>query len=95
MYSRTIRVGVLGDFNPAFRSHRTISEAVEHAAAVLSAQAETRWISTPSLVEPGAEAMLAGFDGLWAAPASPYKSFDGMLRGIGFARTHDWPFVGT
>ena len=95
MASRTIRVGVLGDFNPGFRSHRTISEAVEHAAAALSVRAETRWIPTPSLVESGAEARLGEYDGLWAAPASPYKSFDGMLRGIGFARTRNWPFVGT
>ena len=95
MYSRTIRVGVLGDFNPGFRSHRTISAAVEHAAAAISIRAETRWIPTPSLAEPGAEAILAGFDGLWAAPASPYRSFEGMLRGIEFARTREWPFVGT
>lgn len=32
---------------------------------------------------------------LWAAPGSPYKSFDGMLKGIEFARSRDWPFLGT
>lgn len=95
MDSRTVRVGVLGDFNPEFRSHRAINTAIEHAAAALSVRAETRWIPTPSLVEPGAEAKLAEFDGLWASPASPYKSFDGMLRGIELARTRNWPFVGT
>ena len=29
------------------------------------------------------------------APGSPYKSFDGMLKGIEFARRRDWPFLGT
>jgi CTP synthase (UTP-ammonia lyase) len=38
---------------------------------------------------------LESFDGIWAAPGSPYKSFDGMLKGIEFARTRDWPFLGT
>ena len=28
-------------------------------------------------------------------PGSPYKSFDGMLKGIEFARERDWPFLGT
>lgn len=28
-------------------------------------------------------------------PGSPYQSFDGMLRGIQFARERNWPFVGT
>jgi len=41
------------------------------------------------------ERLLAGFDGLWAAPASPYQSMEGMLNGIEFARRRDWPFVGT
>ena len=50
---------------------------------------------TPSLVEPGARKVLESFDGLWAAPGSPYQSMDGMLKGIEFARTRDWPFLGT
>src|SRR5256884_6393265 len=32
---------------------------------------------------------------MWAAPGTPYKSFDGMLKGIEFARRRDWPFLGT
>ena len=35
------------------------------------------------------------FDGLWASPGSPYKSFDGMLKGIEYARVNDRPFLGT
>jgi CTP synthase (UTP-ammonia lyase) len=44
---------------------------------------------------PGGEKALEGFDGLIAAPGSPYRSFDGMLRGIEFARTRNWPFTAT
>ena len=39
--------------------------------------------------------MLERFDGLFASPGSPYRSFAGMLRGIEFARSRNWPFVGT
>src|SRR5437879_10192834 len=39
--------------------------------------------------------MLESFDGIWAAPGSPYQSFNGMLKGIEFARRRDWPFLGT
>ena len=41
------------------------------------------------------EKTLEDFDGLWASPGSPYKSFDGMLKGIEFARRRDWPYLGT
>ena len=45
--------------------------------------------------QPGTQKMLESFDGLWASPGSPYKSLDGMLKGIEFARKRDWPFLGT
>jgi CTP synthase (UTP-ammonia lyase) len=56
---------------------------------------ESQWIPTPSLVEPNTQKILESFDGIWAAPGSPYRSFDGMLKGIEFARRRDWPFLGT
>jgi len=39
-----------------------------------------QWLPTDSLLGPDLENKLEVFDGLWAAPGSPYKSFDGMLR---------------
>lgn len=90
-----VRIGILGDFNAEFRSHHATHEALQHAAAKLNLELESQWIPTPSLVEPAAEKMLESFDGLWAAPGSPYQSFDGMLKGIEFARRRDWPFLGT
>ena len=90
-----VRIGILGDFNPEFRSHHATNDALQHAAAKLHLTVESVWISTPSLLEPNAEKMLESYDGLWASPGSPYKSMDGMLKGIEFARRRDWPFLGT
>jgi CTP synthase (UTP-ammonia lyase) len=93
--SDAVRIGILGDFNPEFRSHHATNEALQHAAAKLNLPVESAWISTPSVLEPDAQKMLESFDGIWAAPGSPYKSFDGMIKGIEFARRRDWPFLGT
>ncbi|HMH00220.1 MAG TPA: hypothetical protein VK555_02340, partial [Terriglobales bacterium] len=93
--SDAVRIGILGDFNPEFRSHHATNESLQHAAAKLNLPVESAWISTPSVLEPDAQRMLESFDGIWAAPGSPYKSFDGMLKGIEFARRRDWPFLGT
>ena len=38
---------------------------------------------------------MSDYDALWAAPASPYESGVGMLRGIEYARCHNVPFTGT
>jgi CTP synthase (UTP-ammonia lyase) len=93
--SDAVRIGILGDFNPEFRSHHATPDSLQHAAHKLDLKVESEWIPTPSLISSDAETVLETFDGLWAAPGSPYKSFDGMLKGIEFARLRDWPFLGT
>ena len=91
----TVRIGILGDFNPDFRSHHATNDALQHAAKKLEITVESQWLPTASLVEPGAKKKLESYDGLWASPGSPYKSMEGMLAGIEFARRRDWPFLGT
>jgi CTP synthase (UTP-ammonia lyase) len=91
----TVRIGILGDFNSEFRSHHATNDSLQHAAAKLNLTVESEWIPTPSLLQSDSPKILESFDGLWASPGSPYKSAEGMLKGIEFARRHDWPFLGT
>ena len=90
-----LRIGILGDFNPKFHSHHATNDSLQHAARKLQFAVESTWLPTPSLLEPGAVTTLDSLDGLFASAGSPYKSFDGMLKGIEFARVHDRPFLGT
>jgi CTP synthase (UTP-ammonia lyase) len=90
-----IQIGILGDYDPTSPNLPAVEQSVKHAAEKLKISAEVKWLSTDSLLTPDLETKLEAFDGLWAGPGSPYKSFDGMLRGIEFARCRDWPFVGT
>ena len=89
-----IQIGVLGEFtnSPTLPS---VEKSIQHAAAELKISAKVTWLATDTLLGADLDKKLEPFDGLWAAPGSPYKSFDGMLRGIEFARRRDWPFVGT
>jgi CTP synthase (UTP-ammonia lyase) len=89
-----VRIGILGDFNPEFRSHHATNDSIQHAARKLDFKIESAWIPTPSLLDQ-ADDTLDSYDGLWASAGSPYKSFDGMLKGIEYARVHDRPFLGT
>ena len=93
--SSALRIGVIGDFEPAYHSHFATNAALYDAAAKLNVPLMVRWIPTPELASPGARNILGRWDGLIASPGSPYKSFTGMLRGIEFARVQDWPFTGT
>ena len=92
-----VRIGIIGDFEPNYHSHFATNAALYDAAARLKVPLELRWLPTPSLdlETAGAEKILRRWDGLIAGPGSPYRSFAGMLRGIEFARTRDWPFTAT
>jgi len=93
--TNAIRIGIIGDFEPAYHSHFATNAALYDAAAKLNVPLMVRWIPTPALDGANASKILSRWDGLMASPGSPYKSFTGMLRGIEFARTRDWPFTGT
>lgn len=90
-----IQIGIFGEYDPDSPTLPSVEKAIQHAAAELKIAVNAQWLPTDSLLVPDLETKLEAFDGLWAAPGSPYKSFDGMLRGIEFARRRDWPFLAT
>lgn len=90
-----IQIGIFGEYDAASPTLPSVEKSIQHAAAELKIAVEVKWLPTDSLLDPELDKKLEAFDGLWAAPGSPYKSFDGMLRGIEFARRRDWPFLGT
>ena len=93
--AESLQIGIFGEYDPDSPTLPSIEKSIQHAAAKLKIAAEAQWLPTDSLLDPALERKLEGFDGLWAAPGSPYKSFDGMLRGIEFARRRDWLFLAT
>jgi len=90
-----VRIGILGDYDPKSPTLPAIEKSLQHSADKLNISVEAEWLATPSLLESKTQKRLETFDGIWAAPGSPFKSFDGMLKGIEFARRRDWPFLGT
>jgi CTP synthase (UTP-ammonia lyase) len=93
--NEALRIGIIGDFEPSYHSHFATNAALYDAAAKLNVPLRLRWLPTPTFEDQAAARTLRRYDGLVASPGSPYKSFDGMLRAIEFARTQDWPFVRT
>ena len=88
-----LKIGVIGDFDGR-PSHIATNEAIRHCADYLGLQQETQWIATDTiLTNSGLERM--GFDALWCAPGSPYKSAQGAMNAIQFARENNYPFIGT
>jgi CTP synthase (UTP-ammonia lyase) len=94
---RPVRIGMIGDYNPAFVAHTTADESLRHVSAARTLSIESAWVATPSIpVDPGgAASFLDRWDGLWISAGSPYASRDGALSSIRFARERGVPLVAT
>lgn len=92
---QAIKVGIIGDYNPDLRFHSATNEALRHAAKALSLALDFKWLPTQSLEDQSEWKNLEHFDALWCSPGSPYKSMDGALQAIRFARETGRPFIGT
>jgi CTP synthase (UTP-ammonia lyase) len=89
-----IRIGIIGDYQPASVTHLATEAALHQAAGRLSVAVEITWLPTTSL-DPLPAEHLASYDALWCAPGSPYQSMDGALNAIRWAREHGRPLLGT
>ena len=67
----TLRIALVGDYNPDVIAHRAIPLAIDDAAAVLDLIADYDWLATTELTSPED---LVGYDAIWLVPASPTKT---------------------
>jgi len=88
----TAQIGLVGDYDAGVTAHQAIPRALALAEASMGAKLAFRWLPTESI---DGDAAVASFDALWCVPASPYRSMDGALRAIRFARETGRPFLGT
>ena len=87
-----IKIGIIGDYDGR-PSHIATEEALKHAAKKLGIQMEFNWLPTDLLDT--SEVELQNYYGFWCAPGSPYKSMNGAINGIKYARENNRPFIGT
>jgi CTP synthase (UTP-ammonia lyase) len=86
------RIGLVGDYAPEVTAHQAIPRALALAAGSIGVPVEPVWLPTDEI---DGTFELDGFDALWCVPASPYRSTEGALRAIRFARERARPFLGT
>lgn len=85
----TIRICLIGDYDASVLAHQAIPKALALASDGAAVQPE--WLDTESALD----ADLEPYAGFWCVPASPYRSLEGAVRAIRFARENSLPFLGT
>ena len=89
-----MRLAVIGDYDPANPTHVATEAAIRHAGQEMGVSVTVRWLSTEAAAE-WLPTLSSAYDACWIAPGSPYKSMDGALQAIQFARLNRFPTLGT
>jgi CTP synthase (UTP-ammonia lyase) len=86
------RIGLIGDYDASVPAHQAIPRALQLAAEATAQEVVGEWLPTDEI---HTAADLEAYDGLWCVPASPYRSMEGALLAIQYARETGRPFLGT
>lgn len=92
--TQRVSVALVGDTGAGYRPEAA-REALEHCSARLGLEIRCQWCETPEIESASGVKRFAEFDGLWIVPGSPFKSLEGVLAAIRFAREERRPLLGT
>jgi CTP synthase (UTP-ammonia lyase) len=86
------RVALVGDRSPDVQAHARIPAIIDFVNASSGDPIELYWLHSTAVTQPGD---VAGFDGVWVVPGSPYENMAGVLNAVQGARSSGIPFLGT
>ena len=86
------RVALVGDRSPHVRAHQRIPGLIDALCQREGLILDAYWIGSDEVTGSGS---LAGFDGIWLVPGSPYRSEAGAIAAARCARERLIPFLGT
>src|SRR5580693_1709178 len=90
--ARPPRIALVGDRSGSVQAHAKIPAVIDAMAGPAGPAIEVYWLRSTAI---GGAGDVAGFDGVWVIPGSPYENTDGVLAAIRAARTGRIPLLGT
>src|SRR4051794_7453215 len=85
----TATLALVGDRSPSVRAHGRIPTLIEALRRRDGLVLDAYWIASAEADD------LAGFDGIWVVPGSPYRDREKVIAAVATAREHEIPFLGT
>jgi CTP synthase (UTP-ammonia lyase) len=86
------RLALVGDRSRDVQAHARIPAIIDFVNASSGDPIELYWLHSTAVTHPGD---VAGFDGVWVVPGSPYENMAGVLNAVRGARSYQIPFLGT
>ncbi len=86
------KIAIIGEYYANFEPHTSLNKALDYLNDEYDFEYE--WIETKR-VEKEKDRILKNYTGIWSAPGSPFKSMDGALYAVTYARVKNIPHLGT
>ena len=87
----TIRLSIIGDYNPKSETHVATNKAILHSKNLLQCDLDSFWIDTHDITKDNFDQ----FNGFWIAPGGPYNNMENVINVIQYARENNIPSLGT
>lgn len=87
-------IAVVGEYRGNSAPQAALNAALEDIRDTFGYPVDYEWVDTDEVESKGA-ALLKGYAGIWSAPGSPFRSLEGALAAISYARRNQVPHLGT
>lgn len=91
---RVVRIAICGKYVNLKDAYKSIIESFIHAGVTSEAEVRLSWVSSEDIKHRGAEAMLAGIDGLLIPGGFGERGVEGKIEAIRYVRDKNIPFFG-
>ncbi len=90
----TVEIAVSGKYIELHDAYKSIYESLSHAGIANHCKVKLRKVSAEQVANEGADALLAGVDGILVPGGFGERGFEGKIASIRYARKHKIPFFG-
>ncbi len=89
-----VTIAVVGKYVDLSDSYKSLNEALVHGGLANDVRVDLRYVDAAQIEAQGAEAMLAGVDGVLVPGGFGMRGTEGKITAAGWAREHQVPYFG-
>ena len=89
-----VEVALVGKYTELPDAYKSINESFIHAGAINHSKVKVTYVPAEQVTNENATEMLAGMSGIFVAPGSGVRGFEGKVAAVKYARENNIPFFG-
>ena len=91
---KKVEIALVGKYTQLHDAYLSVVEALHHGGIENFTEVNIRWVDSEELEKQGAEAMLAGIDGMIIPGGFGNRGTEGMIQAAEYARVNRIPYLG-